>query len=173
MSVPLDVILRENPKAQVLLAGPDPHPELLAQAKALAARWPGRVAVRGQRVDMRQILSGTDVFLMPSVEEPCGIAQMEAQALGAPVLYLNHHGLRSSVLPWDGGISGTGFAVEPGSQDALLAGLRRATEWASRPAEQKATLQRNAMKFAEENLDIERMALNHAALMREAMLMVH
>ncbi len=168
---PLDVILSENPRAQVLLGGPDPDPTLLAQAQALATRWPGRVVVRGERLDNRQIMSGTDVFLMPSVEEPCGIAQMEAQALGSAIMYLNHHGPKGTVLPYDPVAgTGTGFAVEPGSIPALLEGLRTSVAWASRSAKGKEQLQRNAMEYAQ-TFDIRRMAQNHAALMREARLL--
>ncbi len=165
---PLDVVLAENPKLQILLGGPDPAPELLAQAKALAARWPGRVVVKGERLDNRQIMSGTDVFLMPSVEEPCGIAQMEAQALGSAIMYLNHHGPKGTVLPYDPITGrGTGFPIEPGSISALLDGLRTSVAWASRSAKGKEALQRNAMEYAK-TFDVTRMAENHSALLREA-----
>jgi glycogen synthase len=166
---PLDVVLRENPKLQILLGGPDPDPELLAQAMALEARWPGRVVVKGERLDNRKIMSGADVFLMPSIEEPCGIAQMEAQALAAAVLYLDHHGPKGSVVPYDERTGkGTGFAVKPGSMEDLIDGLRRSVAWASLPAKSKERLQRNAMEYAK-TFSITRMAENHAALLREAL----
>jgi glycogen synthase len=168
LGTPLDVVLRENPRLQILLGGPDPDPALLDLAHALAERWPGRVVVKGERLDNRKIMSATDVFLMPSVEEPCGIAQMEAQALCAAVLYHNHQGPKGSVVPYEEGArTGTGFPVVPGSSEALIDGLREAVAWASMPAEAKAPLQRNAIEYAK-TFDIRRVAENQAALLREA-----
>lgn len=89
-------------------------------------------------------------------------------ALGAPVLYLNHQGPKGGIQPYDATKgTGTGFAVEPGSLDALTDGLRQAIAWAAKPAKEREQLQRVVMEQAK-TFDIRRMADNHAALLREA-----
>lgn len=155
---PLDVALREFPDLQIIMGGPLDEPEIGEAMQALQERWPDRVRVQFGFVDNRKLMSAGDVFLMPSREEPCGIAQEEAQAMGLPVLYTNTDGLRDTVSPWDP-ILGTGegfpctltddadpnLGVDSGS---LVGALRSAAKWASAPESQQDALRRNAMTRA-------------------------
>ncbi len=70
----------------------------------------------------QQISLGSDVFLMPSLFEPCGITQMESMSNATPAL-----------VRWTGGLvdtvvshtlqSGTGFGFDGASRDEVLRNL--------------------------------------------------
>jgi starch synthase len=51
----------------------------------LATRNPGRVGVQLDFTDRleHRLMAGADLFLMPSLYEPCGLTQMRAQRYGA------------------------------------------------------------------------------------------
>ena len=77
-------------------------------------KWPGRVAFREafDRVLSHQIIAGSDLFLMPSRQEPCGLSQMFSLRYGTiPVVHATG-GLRDTVEPVAGTDSGYGFRFE-------------------------------------------------------------
>lgn len=51
-------------------------------------------------------MAGADVFLMPSLYEPCGLTQMRAQRYGSPPIVRNVGGLADTV---DDGVTGFSF----------------------------------------------------------------
>jgi starch synthase len=71
----------------------------------LAARRSGRCAVRfGFLPDLaRQVYSGSDMFLMPSKSEPCGLAQMVALRYGSIPIVRETGGLRDTITEGPGG----------------------------------------------------------------------
>jgi len=72
----------------------------------------------------RQISLGSDVFLMPSLFEPCGITQMESLSNATPPLVRYTGGLVDTVKPHtDAG--GTGFGFAGRSRDEVLRNLIR------------------------------------------------
>ena len=79
----------------------------------------------------RRIQLGCCVFLMPSRDEPCGIAQLESLASGTPVLARAVGGLKDTVIP-HGLASATGFTFSGGSRDGVLRGLVSAVAEATR-----------------------------------------
>lgn len=105
------------------------------RAAAAAAALPGRVAfVRGfDDALARRIYAGSDLFLMPSLFEPCGLGQMYALRYGAPPVVRRTGGLADTVtdasLP-----DGDGFVFAEPRPDALLAALRRAEALWADPA---------------------------------------
>ncbi|MBN2056569.1 glycogen synthase [bacterium] len=70
----------------------------------------------------RTISLGSDVFLMPSLYEPCGITQMESLSMATPPLVRRTGGLADTVIPWPEPAS-TGFMFDGAGGEALLRNL--------------------------------------------------
>jgi starch synthase len=105
----------------VLLGAGDPKLEELA--KKLQEDMPGRVCVE-TRYDARlarQIYAGSDIFLMPSRYEPCGISQMIAMRYGSVPLVRAVGGLHDTVTD-----SETGFVFVDKKVKSFNDTLRRA-----------------------------------------------
>lgn len=58
----------------------------------------------------RKIYSGSDIFLMPSKSEPCGLSQMIASRYGTVPVVREAGGLYDSIKPWGAGGNGFTFA---------------------------------------------------------------
>ena len=107
----------------VLLGAGDPTLEALA--KNLQEELPGRVYVE-TRYDAklaRQIYGGSDIFLMPSRYEPCGISQMIAMRYGSVPLVRAVGGLHDTVTD-----SETGFVFVDTKVKSFNDTLRRALD---------------------------------------------
>ncbi|MGB8981725.1 MAG: glycogen/starch synthase [Anaerolineales bacterium] len=105
----------------VLLGAGDPTLE--AAAKKLQEDLPNRVSVQ-TRYDARlarQIYAGSDIFLMPSRYEPCGISQMIAMRYGSVPLVRAVGGLHDTVTD-----SETGFVFVDTKVKSFNDALRRA-----------------------------------------------
>ncbi len=105
----------------VLLGAGDPNLE--AQAKKLQEELPSRVYVE-TRYDAklaRQIYAGSDIFLMPSRYEPCGISQMIAMRYGSVPLVRAVGGLHDTVTDGE-----TGFVFVDKKVKSFNDALRRA-----------------------------------------------
>jgi starch synthase len=105
----------------VLLGAGDPNLE--EAAKKLQEELPERVRVE-TRYDAklaRQIYGGSDVFLMPSRYEPCGISQMIAMRYGSVPLVRAVGGLHDTVTD-----SETGFVFIDAKVKAFNDALRKA-----------------------------------------------
>jgi starch synthase len=107
------------------------EPRYHALMEDLQRRHPGRVAA-ALRFDNRLaklIYAGSDMFLMPSRFEPCGLGQMIAMRYGTIPLVRRTGGLSDTVedLSLDGK-KGTGFLFDDYRGEALLAMVRRAVE---------------------------------------------
>jgi starch synthase len=92
-----------------------------------------------------QIEAGADLFLMPSLYEPCGLNQMYSMRYGTVPLVRATGGLDDTVQqfnPSDG--SGTGFKFGPYEPGALLEKIREALYFYARP-EQWQKMQHNGM----------------------------
>jgi starch synthase len=84
-----------------------------------------------------RIEAGADVFLMPSLFEPCGLNQMYSLRYGTPPLVRRTGGLADTVEPWDPSTGrGTGFvfgdfapAALAGALDFAAASFRDRASW--------------------------------------------
>lgn len=97
--------------------------------KKLATQHPERAAVRiGFDPGLsHRIEAGSDIFLMPSHYEPCGLNQMYSLRYGTPPVVRATGGLEDTIDP------ATGFKFRDYSAEALLAAAMAAIEaWADR-----------------------------------------
>lgn len=104
-------------RVAVLGSGEARYEELFAR---LAADHPDKVGFR-RGYDNRLahlIEAGCDIFLMPSLYEPCGLNQMYSHAYGTVPVVRKVGGLADTVRPFDG-TEGDGFVFEPFDELAL------------------------------------------------------
>lgn len=104
--------LAQGENAEFVIYGQG-EPRYVDQLKALAERYPGRVALespaRFEAAKEHLIYAGSDFLLMPSKEEPCGLPQMYVMRYGTVPIVSAVGGLKDSVSDLDGRGGGTGF----------------------------------------------------------------
>ncbi len=129
----LDMLLECLPKlldggAQLVVLGSG-EAELERRYQQLAIRYPGRVSVtvRFDEGLSHQVMAATDIFLMPSRFEPCGLNQMYGMRYGTPPVVRRTGGLADSVIDADE-IDGTGFVFDEASSVALYRTIVRAID---------------------------------------------
>lgn len=90
-------------------------------------KYPGRMAVKiGFIPDLaRKIYAGSDVFLMPSKSEPCGLAQMVALRYGTLPIVRETGGLKDSIIDM-GAEGGNGFTFKTYNAHDMLGAIDRA-----------------------------------------------
>jgi starch synthase len=132
----LPAALEALPIQLVLLGSGEPEYE--AFFRALAARFPGRVAAAiGWSEELaHQIEAGSDFFLMPSLYEPCGLNQIYSLKYGTIPVVRGTGGLADTVRSYDPASGeGTGFVFHEPSGRALQDLLRLVVEtWSKSPA---------------------------------------
>jgi len=99
------------------------EPRLEEAFRRAAELYPGRVGVHvGFNAKLsRLIQAGSDVFVMPSRSEPCGLTQMYAMRYGTPPLVRATGGLVDTVANYEEGRDlGTGFVFRDASAAALV-----------------------------------------------------
>jgi len=137
-------LLSQNPRqfldldaSLVLMGDGNPHEEDFF--RWLAAAHPDRVGVKiGFNTGVaHRILAGSDVFLMPSRYEPCGLTQLYAMRYGTLPLVHSTGGLKDTVN------AANGFSFEVHSWRSLHQCLREMT--AAWGTDSWKTKQRNAM----------------------------
>src|SRR5208282_713392 len=102
---------------------------LEAQISELARAHPGMVAARlafDERL-ARRYYGGSDLFLVPSRFEPCGLNQLYAMRYGSVPIVRRTGGLADTVEDADASPDrGTGFVFGPPTAGGLLEACRRA-----------------------------------------------
>ncbi|HPC36517.1 MAG TPA: glycogen synthase GlgA [Candidatus Marinimicrobia bacterium] len=106
------------------------------ELKRLANQFSDRMAVKFDydNVLAHRIIAGSDLFLMPSRFEPCGITQMYALNYGAVPVVHHTGGLADTVIPWDGK-DGNGFAFREYRAEAMLKTVCEALQVFEKPDE--------------------------------------
>jgi starch synthase len=102
----------------------------------LKERAPRRVAVyRGFSEPLAHLIeAGADIFLMPSLYEPCGLNQMYSMRYGTVPVVRATGGLDDTVEQFNPETgAGTGFKFSPYTAQALLDKVREALYWYTRP----------------------------------------
>jgi starch synthase len=121
----LDLILAatrllESDAQFVFLGSGEPRYEDALTALALAA--PDRIGVQLDFTDRleHRLMAGADLFLMPSLYEPCGLTQMRAQRYGALPVARRVGGLADTIMDGE-----TGFLFDEYTPEAFTAAALR------------------------------------------------
>ena len=131
--------LKGNDWQAVILGTGDPGIE--KRAKQLEKKFPDQVKVE-IRYDgrlARKIYAGSDMFLMPSRYEPCGLSQMISMRYGCIPIVRSTGGLKDTVKHGE-----TGFVFEGETPKAFLKAINDALDIYANQAHWQS-LQRNAM----------------------------
>lgn len=121
MALPMQFAVLGNGEA-------DMERRLLAAAKT----YPGRMSVTLDFDEplSHRIIAGSDLFLMPSRFEPCGLAQMYAMAYGTPPVVRKTGGLADTVVDCREDTlqagQATGFIFNEATSDALAGAVQQA-----------------------------------------------
>ena len=102
------------------------YQDFLAEA---AERWPDRLGYKraNDQVLLRHILSGSDIFIMPSRFEPCGLEQLYALSYGSIPVVRATGGLDDTVVDLvTNPEEGTGYKFQEYSAEAFMEALSRA-----------------------------------------------
>jgi starch synthase len=119
----------------VALGAGEPHYE--AALRELAVAWPGRVAFhQGYSEELAHwIEAASDMFLMPSQYEPCGLNQMYSLRYGTVPIVRRTGGLADSVQRYDPATGrGTGVVFAPFTTAALTQALEAALDLYVQPS---------------------------------------
>jgi len=97
------------------------------KVRKAVVRNPDKVAFVGAFDDSlaHRIYAGSDLFLMPSIFEPCGLSQMYSLRYGTLPVVRRTGGLADTIIDV-GRKQGNGFVFEEANSEDLLAALRRA-----------------------------------------------
>ncbi len=122
--------------------------ELASLIRQMASEQPHRIGTVTDRYDedfAHRIFAGSDLFLMPSRFEPCGLAQMQAMAYGTPPVATPVGGLVDTIIDADAGRAlGTGFLSLTPDLAGFVDALHRAVR-AHRSTSRRRGIQRRGM----------------------------
>jgi glycosyltransferase involved in cell wall biosynthesis len=130
------------PDRQLVIVGDGPDAEKVREASGPNVTRTGRV----DRERLRSLLQNATAFIF-AAEEDFGIAPVEAQAAGIPVIAYARGGATETVIG-TGGPESTGLFFEEQSDEAIAAAVRR-FENLNKPID-PAACRANAERFAEE-----------------------
>jgi starch synthase len=158
----LPELMRADLRLCVLGSGEDRYERYFHWAQGA---FPGKLSFRAGYDDelAHQIEAGSDMFLMPSLYEPCGLNQMYSLRYGTVPIVRRTGGLADTVEPFDPRTGqGTGFLFDDFSSAALLGALQAALRtWRDQPTWLK--LIRNGMA---RDFSWERQGLHYVDLYR-------
>ena len=94
--------------------------------KEMAAKYPEKVGVKIGFIPAlaRKVYAGSDLFLMPSKSEPCGLSQMVALRYGTVPIVRETGGLRDSITDSGDG-EGNGFTFKTYNAHDMFGAIRR------------------------------------------------
>jgi len=122
------------------------HLDYVQPLERLRDRYPSQVRVITSFSEQlaHRIYGGSDLFLMPSRYEPCGLSQMIAMRYGSLPVVTPTGGLMDTVSPISGSKKGTGFLASGKTPGAFLSAIMGALEILKNP-EKKMAAQKRAM----------------------------
>ena len=142
----MDEFLQEDVQFVVLGTGDETYEEMF---RYFAHKYPEKCAAHIYYSDKEanQIYAGADLFLMPSVSEPCGLSQMIAMRYGTVPLVREDGGLMDSVDAYNKyEKTGEGFRFAHVNAHELLYAMRSAVEVYANKPDDFRLLMKNGMK---------------------------
>lgn len=115
---------------QLVILG-EGNPSFEKALKDLAAEYPDKVGVEiGFNEQLAHLMeAGADMFLMPSLHEPCGLNQMYSLAYGTVPIVRATGGLGDTISEFDvDSGEGLGFRFDDYTADAMMAAIEKAME---------------------------------------------
>ena len=96
----------------------------------LTSKYPGRFAFStGYNPELEhKIYAGSDILLMPSRTEPCGLSQMHALRYGTIPVVRETGGLRDTITDYSKGDEANGFSFAGYNTNEMVAAVNRAVE---------------------------------------------
>ena len=159
----LDEIMAEDVRMIVLGSGDEEYEQFLRDAEW---RYKGRLcSYIGYNGDLsHRIYAGSDLFLMPSLFEPCGISQMIAMRYGTLPIVRETGGLKDTVMPYNEFTGeGNGFSFANYDAGEMLGVIRWALGvWRNEDVRNRLIKQAMASDFG-----FARCAYTYALLYRE------
>ncbi|MFZ0687014.1 MAG: glycogen synthase GlgA [Terriglobales bacterium] len=140
----MDRLAREEMIMVVLGSGDRPYEDMYQR---LNKQFPNKIAckVAFDNAIAHKIEAGSDMFLMPSRYEPCGLNQIYSLKYGTVPIVRATGGLDDTIEPWDARTGkGTGFKFTDYTGEALLATVKQALLAYQDPSSWQ-TLMRNGM----------------------------
>ncbi|HVO79833.1 MAG TPA: glycogen synthase GlgA [Terriglobales bacterium] len=140
----MDRLAREEMIVVALGAGDRQYEEMFLR---LQKQFPQKIAVKVayDNVLAHKIEAGSDMFLMPSRYEPCGLNQIYSLKYGTVPIVRATGGLDDTIEPWDARTGkGTGFKFSEYSGEALLLTIKQTLQ-AYRDQGSWQVLMRNGM----------------------------
>ena len=163
-SIPV-FLQREDMRLCVLGSGEEEHEKYF---QWLRDTWPKKVGIyRGFQEELAHwIEAGSDLFLMPSRFEPCGLNQMYSLRYGTAPIVRRTGGLADTVEPWDPATrTGTGFLFDEFSSKALAGTIDWALRnWRDQPGWRQIIVNGMRRDFSWQRQGPEYVALYHAML---------
>jgi starch synthase len=140
----MDRLAREEMIVIALGNGDKQYEEMFAR---LQKQFPQKIAIKiaYDNAIAHKIEGGSDMFLMPSKYEPCGLNQIYSLKYGTVPVVRATGGLDDTIEPWDARTGrGTGFKFSDYNGEALLLTIKEALK-AFRDQTSWQTLMRNGM----------------------------
>lgn len=163
----LDPFLRTHDVQVLVLGTGDPDLEHAFQIYQLAYPTKLGLALKFDVQLAQQLYAGSDLFLMPSAFEPCGLSQMMAMHYGTLPIVHAVGGLRDTVTPYNRYTGrGTGFSFDDYRPAVLGQTLERAVTLYTQQPRIWAHLQRQAMTV---NFGWKKSARRYAAIYQSLM----
>jgi len=122
----LDELLQMDIQMVVLGTGDINYEEMFNNA---AERYPDKVSanIKYDGVLAQRIYAGSDMFLMPSLYEPCGLSQIFSLRYGTVPIVRETGGLKDTVMPYNEYTGeGTGFTFTNYNAHEMLDAVKRA-----------------------------------------------
>ncbi|MBX3276210.1 MAG: glycogen synthase [Sandaracinaceae bacterium] len=122
-------LMRNDVQVAVLAEGGASDAALATVLAEHARRWPDRLHVRAEAdaPAVHRALSGADLVMVPPSQAPGGATQLRAHRYGALPIGLRAGAFGDTVVDCDAKLTtGTGFAYDEASDEAILATLQRA-----------------------------------------------